>query len=409
MTPAQEIKQLEQIAIAQIPEVTASLEQAWNNVLNMPYKFFASDGRHVSWKEAKQRGYAACGEAAAYLAAVALKTGQKVKIVIEGTNNFLACGPDYRHAVVVVNGKRLNPYAKQACSAKPKVIKESKMKMQGNYVHVDRESGYEVAGLGASGAWIESPQRIQADFNKLVSKICDLPGFPQILQAHKELLKLVPRSKVNTMLFQVAGAMRNVPFAKGIPRNSEITKVWTVVDGFLNMCEGRSRGLDTGSMKALATAIEVINEHSGWFHAVGLAGSGGGAGGLVTGVATTALAGLGVPVALISKIIMWTGIVVEGVTISTNTAAAFGAPAELRKMATAMEAERMAPQANSGGSTKGRSVNYGFSTQSLLNLKNSGKSAMPASTSSAGNNTAMYVVGGLGLLGLAALVLKKRS
>ena len=114
MTPQEEIRILSNLAAQQIP-MAPPLERAYRDVVAMPYEFRAADN-HVAWSCARRRGYAACGEAAAYLVAAAVREGRSAAIEIV-TGPIAACGPSYRHAVAIVDGVVLDPYAARACQA----------------------------------------------------------------------------------------------------------------------------------------------------------------------------------------------------------------------------------------------------------------------------------------------------
>lgn len=114
MSPDEEMRVLTQLAQAQVTTAPA-LARAYNDVLAMPYEFRAADD-HVEWADARRRGYAACGEAAAYLAAAAVREGRSAGIELV-TGPIAQCGPGYRHAVAVVDGVVLDPYAARACLA----------------------------------------------------------------------------------------------------------------------------------------------------------------------------------------------------------------------------------------------------------------------------------------------------
>jgi hypothetical protein len=108
------VAQLADLAASQV-NVAPSLAAALADVEAMPYRFRAADV-HVAWSEARRRGYAACGEAAAYLAAAASREGRSVAIELV-TGSPAECGAGYRHAVAVVDGQVLDPYAARACPA----------------------------------------------------------------------------------------------------------------------------------------------------------------------------------------------------------------------------------------------------------------------------------------------------
>lgn len=74
---------------------------------------------HVTWAAAVRRGYAACGEAAAYLAAAGLREGRRVELVMYRSDY---CGPHYSHVVAVVDGHELDVYAGYACPARGRVV-----------------------------------------------------------------------------------------------------------------------------------------------------------------------------------------------------------------------------------------------------------------------------------------------
>ncbi len=114
MTPFDDIEALHDLASQQVSEVP-SLVDALHLVEAMPYHWRAHDV-HVSWREAMARGYAACGEAAAFLAAAGAREGRQVAIELV-TGSPAECGPGYRHAVAVVDGVTLDPYAEKACTA----------------------------------------------------------------------------------------------------------------------------------------------------------------------------------------------------------------------------------------------------------------------------------------------------
>ena len=114
MRPGDEVAQLADLAALQVstaPPLAAALAE----VEAMPYRFRAADV-HVVWSEARRRGFAACGEAAAYLAAAESREGRAVAIELV-TGSPAECGADYRHAVAVVDGQVLDPYAGRACPA----------------------------------------------------------------------------------------------------------------------------------------------------------------------------------------------------------------------------------------------------------------------------------------------------
>jgi len=105
---------LAQLAAEQV-HTAPPLEVAWRDVVTTPYRWRAADV-HVRWSEARRRGYAACGEAAAYLAAAAWRDGRRVELRIV-TGAPAECGVGYRHAVAAVDGQTLDPYAGRACAA----------------------------------------------------------------------------------------------------------------------------------------------------------------------------------------------------------------------------------------------------------------------------------------------------
>ena len=114
MRPGDEVAQLADLAASQVHAVP-SLAVALAEVEAMPYRWRAAD-RHVAWSEARRRGYAACGEAAAYLAAAASREGRSVAIELV-TGAPAECGAGYLHAVAIVDGQVLDPYAGRACAA----------------------------------------------------------------------------------------------------------------------------------------------------------------------------------------------------------------------------------------------------------------------------------------------------
>ena len=118
MTPRDEVAQLVDLAAQQVHDVPP-LAAAYAEVQAMPYRWRSFDD-HVSWRVARRRGFAACGEAAAFLAAAASREGRSVSIELV-TGAPAECGAGYRHAVAVVDGKTLDPYAGRACAA-PHVV-----------------------------------------------------------------------------------------------------------------------------------------------------------------------------------------------------------------------------------------------------------------------------------------------
>ena len=114
MRPRDEVAELAHLAALQVREAPP-LATAYAEVEAMPYRWRASDV-HVAWREARRRGYAACGEAAAYLAAAASREGRDVAIELV-TGAPAECGAGYRHAVAIVDGQTLDPYAGRACPA----------------------------------------------------------------------------------------------------------------------------------------------------------------------------------------------------------------------------------------------------------------------------------------------------
>jgi hypothetical protein len=112
--PGDEVAQLADLAASQVSSAPA-LASALAEVQAMPYRFRAADV-HVPWSVARQRGFAACGEAAAYLAAAASREGRSVAIELV-TGSPAECGAGYRHAVAIVDGQVLDPYAGRACPA----------------------------------------------------------------------------------------------------------------------------------------------------------------------------------------------------------------------------------------------------------------------------------------------------
>jgi hypothetical protein len=111
------VAELAHLAALQV-NTAPPLAAAFAEVEGMPYRWRASDV-HVTWAEARRRGYAACGEAAAYLAAAASREGRTVAIELV-TGSPAECGAGYRHAVAIVDGQTLDPYAGRACPA-PKI------------------------------------------------------------------------------------------------------------------------------------------------------------------------------------------------------------------------------------------------------------------------------------------------
>lgn len=114
MSPHDEVAVLMELASEQLGAVP-SLAAAYREVTRTPYEYRPGDV-HVRWEVARRRGYAACGEAAAYLAAAAAREGRSVAIQLV-TGPVGVCGPSYRHAVVVVDGEVLDPYSARACAA----------------------------------------------------------------------------------------------------------------------------------------------------------------------------------------------------------------------------------------------------------------------------------------------------
>lgn len=120
-TPADDVRALFSLAYRQMgPRLVGfSVDDALRRVVSVPYGFRSQDAQHVTWDEAEARGYAACGEAAAYLAAVALQHGHHAAIRVVTDD---ACGDQYRHAVAVVDGVVLDPYRAHACGFSPRTL-----------------------------------------------------------------------------------------------------------------------------------------------------------------------------------------------------------------------------------------------------------------------------------------------
>jgi hypothetical protein len=118
VTPRDEVAELAHLAALQVA-TAPPLATAYAEVEAMPYQWRPADS-HVAWSVARRRGYAACGEAAAYLAAAASREGRTVAIELV-TGSPAECGAGYRHAVAVVDGATLDPYAGRACPA-PKIM-----------------------------------------------------------------------------------------------------------------------------------------------------------------------------------------------------------------------------------------------------------------------------------------------
>lgn len=88
------------------------------DVASVPYGYDPREA-HVTWDAAVRRGYAACGEAAAYIAAAGLREGRRVELLLYRSER---CGPHYSHVVAVVDGIELDPYAAYSCPDRGRVV-----------------------------------------------------------------------------------------------------------------------------------------------------------------------------------------------------------------------------------------------------------------------------------------------
>lgn len=136
MTPAVELRQLASLVVEnRAHEDARSLEVALRAIGRTPYRFEPSDLVHAPWGAARRRGYAACGEAAALLGAAALNEGRRVALEVV-TGSPVACGVGYRHAIAVVEGVPLDPYARHACSSPRVVLASLSLRRDGALVEV---------------------------------------------------------------------------------------------------------------------------------------------------------------------------------------------------------------------------------------------------------------------------------
>jgi hypothetical protein len=101
-------------AQARLGSTPGSVELALRDVALVPYRFERS-ADYQPWHNVIARGYAACGDAAAYVAAAALRAGRRVRLALE-SGPADRCGAGYLHAVAYVDGARLDPYAAHACA-----------------------------------------------------------------------------------------------------------------------------------------------------------------------------------------------------------------------------------------------------------------------------------------------------
>lgn len=272
MSPDAEIRQLVELARVQrssAPPLAAALA----DVLALTYGWRAGDGRHVTWREAARRGYAACGEAAAYLAAAAARDGRHVALELV-TGDPRTCGPGYRHALAVVDGTPLDPYAARACPA-PRVPLRAATLDDDNGGSAMWTTG-ETCGCRAAGV---------TTYQQAVAAICSAPGMAEVMRLARELLAVVPLEEAAHTANELAASL-----GLGVKRR-DLEAVFDALDGVLSMCDARAAGWQADTLRGTATAIDVVSQAAPALHAAGVAI---GASGLlveVVGVAATATIG----------------------------------------------------------------------------------------------------------------------
>lgn len=109
-----ELASLARLQASRAPGVSRALAE----VATVQYGFNPREA-HVTWDAVVRRGYAACGEAAAYIAAAGLREGRRVELLLYRSDH---CGPHYSHVVAVVDGHELDPYAVHACPVRGRVV-----------------------------------------------------------------------------------------------------------------------------------------------------------------------------------------------------------------------------------------------------------------------------------------------
>lgn len=299
MSPDAEIRQLVELARAQRASAPR-LSTALADVLATPYGWRASDGRHVTWAEASRRGYAACGEAAAYLAAAAARDGHQAAVQLV-TGDPARCGPGYRHALAVVDGEPLDPYAERACPAPRVPLRAATLDDDGGSSAMRTTT----ADCGCRAAGV-------ATYQAAVAAVCSAPGMADVLRLTRELVRVMP-------LEEAAHAANDMArhLGLGVSRR-ELDAVFDALDGVLSMCDSRAAGWQADTLRGTAQAIDLVSGAALPLHAAGLAIGASGLIAEVVGVAATGVIG-GVIVAVVGLCQI---LEATGVTDSMRAAAA---------------------------------------------------------------------------------------
>lgn len=266
MSPDDEIAQLQELARRQLASAPP-LSRALEDVARTRYHFRQADGRHVEWSEAARRGYAACGEAAAYLAAAAAAEGRAVELALV-TGDPVECGPGYRHAVAVVDGVPLDVYAGRACPAP--AVPLAVASLEGRTMEAG--CGCRAAGLGT--------------YQRAVQGVCGVPAMPDVLRTAHALVRLTSIEEASEFAADIARQL-------GLDVDQrQLDAVWNALDGLLTMCDqARAAGWQGDTLRGTATAIDIVAGAAIPLHAAGVAI--GASGFLVEVVGVTVTAAIG--------------------------------------------------------------------------------------------------------------------
>lgn len=86
--------------------------------LTLPYRFDGADHRILSLPEARRRGYGACGDATAAIAAVLLHRGEPASIAYEASETL----DGYAHVRVVLGRVPVDAYPEMSLQLEPRAV-----------------------------------------------------------------------------------------------------------------------------------------------------------------------------------------------------------------------------------------------------------------------------------------------